>query len=117
MRRVELPGADDGGTKKAVVISYVPLLAGERGRGLSVGDEEFKRLMAEADRCPSGLADACLWMAEGGDVFPVFVLPHAHAIADHLLRQRPPEGGTTRGVPCRYRSSCGLAPPPWGSEG
>jgi hypothetical protein len=86
MRRVKLPGADGSGPKKVVVvISYVPLLAGEPGRVLSVGDEEFKRLMAEADRCPSGLADACLWMAEGGGVFPVFVLPQAHAIADHLL--------------------------------
>jgi hypothetical protein len=85
MRRVELPGADGGGPKEAVVVSYIPLLTGEPGRVLSVGDVEFQRLMAEADRCPSGLADACLWMAEGGGVFPVFVLPQAHAIADHLL--------------------------------
>jgi hypothetical protein len=85
MRRVELPGADSGGPKKAVVVSYIPLLTGEPGRELSVDGEEYKRLMAEADRCPSGLADACLWMAEGGGVFPVFVLPQAHAIADHLL--------------------------------
>jgi len=54
------------------------------GRILSVGDEEFTRRMAKADRCPGGLADACLWMAEGGGVFPVFMLPQAHAIADHL---------------------------------
>jgi hypothetical protein len=85
MRRVELPGADGGGPKKVVVVSYVPLLTGEPGRLLSVGDEEFKRLMAESDRCPSGLADACLWMAEGGGVFPVFVLPQARASAEHLL--------------------------------
>ena len=85
MRRVQLPGSDGDGPTKAVVLSYLPLLTGEPGRVLSVGDEAFKRLMAEADRCPSGLADACLWMAEGGGVFPVFVLPQAHAIADHLL--------------------------------
>jgi hypothetical protein len=85
MRRVELPGSGGDGPKKAVVISYVPLLTGEPGRVLSVGDEDFKRLMAEADRCPSGLADACLWMAEGSGVFPVFVMPQAHADADHLL--------------------------------
>ena len=85
MRRVELPRSDGGGPKKAVVFSYVPLLTGEPGRVLSVGDEEFTRLMAEADRCPSGLADACLWMAEGGGVFPVFVMPQALAVADHLL--------------------------------
>jgi hypothetical protein len=85
MRRVELPRSDGGGPKKAVVFSYVPLLTGEPGRVLSVGDEEFKRLMAEADRCPSGQADACLWMAEGSGVFPVFVMPQAHDIADHLL--------------------------------
>jgi hypothetical protein len=85
MRRVELPGADGCGPRKAVVISYVPLLTGEPGRVLSVGDEEFTRLMAEADRCPSGLAHACLWMADNGGVFPVFVLPQAHGIADHLL--------------------------------
>jgi hypothetical protein len=85
MRRVELPGSDGSGPKKAVVISYIPLLTGESGRVLSVGDEEFRRLMAEADRCPSGQADACLWMAEGGGVFPVFVLPQAQAVADHLL--------------------------------
>jgi hypothetical protein len=60
-------------------------LTGEPGRVLSVGDEGFKRLMAEADRCPSGLADACLWMAEGGGVFPIFVLPQTHATAEHLL--------------------------------
>src|SRR5262249_1300214 len=41
--------------------------------------------MAEADHCPSGLADACLWMAEGGGVFPVFVMPQAQAVADPLL--------------------------------
>jgi hypothetical protein len=68
MRRVELPGADGNGPKKAVVVSYIPLLTGEPGRAMSVGDEEFKRLTAEADRCSSGLADACLWMAEGGGV-------------------------------------------------
>src|SRR5262249_41830818 len=84
MRRVELPGSDGGGPKKAVVVSYVPLLKGKPGRVLSVGDEEFTRLMAEADRCPSGLAHACLWIAEDGGVFPVFVLPQAPAIADHL---------------------------------
>src|SRR5262245_30847369 len=75
MRRVELPGSAGDGPKKAVVISYVPLLTGEPGRVLSVADEEFQRLMAEADRCRSGLADACLWMADNGGVFPVFVLP------------------------------------------
>lgn len=85
MRRVELPGSDGDGPKKAVVVSYIPLLAGEPGRVLSVGDEEFNRLMTEADRLPSGLADACLWMADNGGVFPVFVLPQAHAIAEHLL--------------------------------
>ena len=85
MRRVELPGSDGGGPRKAVVVSYVPLLAGEPGRVLSVRDEEFKRLMGEADRCPSGLADACLWVADNGGVFPVFVMPQAHAIADHLV--------------------------------
>ena len=85
MRRVELPGSGGGGPKKAVVISYVPLLPGEPGRVLSVGGEEFRRLLAEADRCPSGLADACLWMAEGSGVFPVFVMPQPRDIADHLL--------------------------------
>lgn len=85
MRRVELPGADGGGPNKVVVVSYVPLLTGEPGRVLSVGDEDFNRLMAEAGRCPSGLADACIWLAEGVGVFPAFVLPQAHAIADHLL--------------------------------
>jgi hypothetical protein len=84
MRRVELPGSDGGGPKKAVVVSHVPLLTGEPGRVLSFRDEEFNRLMAEADRCPSGLAPACLWMADNGGVFPVFVIPQAHAIADHL---------------------------------
>jgi hypothetical protein len=84
MRRVELPGVDGGGPRKAVVISYVPLLEGEPGRVLSVGDEQFKRLMAEADRCPSGLVDACLWIADNGGIFPVFVLPQAQAIAEHL---------------------------------
>jgi hypothetical protein len=82
---VELPGSDGGGPRKAVVVSYVLLLSGEPGRVLSVGDGEFQRLMAEADRGPGGLADACLWMAKGGGVFPVFVLPQAHAIAEHLL--------------------------------
>jgi hypothetical protein len=85
MRRVELPGSDGGGHRKAVVISYVPLLAGKPGRVLSVGDEEFKRLIAKADRCTCGLANACLWMAEGSGVFPVFVLPQAQAIAEHLV--------------------------------
>jgi hypothetical protein len=75
MRRVELPGADGSGPKKAVVVSYVPLLTGEPARVLSVGDEEFQRLMAEADRCPSGRADACRCMADNGRVFLVFALP------------------------------------------
>jgi hypothetical protein len=85
MRRVELPESDGNDPRKAVVISYVPLLAGESGRVVSVGEEEFTRLMAEADRCPSGLADGCLWVADNGGVFPVFLMPQAHAIADHLL--------------------------------
>ena len=84
MRRVELLGSRGDGPRKAVVISYVPLLTGEPGRVLSFRDEEFNRLIAEADRCPSGLAPACLWMADNGGVFPVFVMPQAHAIADHL---------------------------------
>jgi hypothetical protein len=74
MRRVVLPGAEGDGPTSVAVVGYVPLLAGEPGRVLSAGDEELRRLMAEADRCPGGLADACLWMAEGG-VFPVFALP------------------------------------------
>jgi len=41
--------------------------------------------MREVERCPSGLADACLWIADNGGVFPVFVLPQAHAIAEHLV--------------------------------
>src|SRR5262249_28590073 len=77
------PGSDGDGPRKAIVISYVPLLTGEPGRVLSVGDEEFKRLMTEADRCPSGLADACLWIADNGGIFPGFVLPQA--IAQHLV--------------------------------
>jgi hypothetical protein len=85
MRRVALAGSEGDDPKNVVVISYVPLLAGEPGRVLSVGDEEFNRLMAEADRCPSGLADACLGVADNGGVFPAFVLPQAHAIAEHLL--------------------------------
>src|SRR5262245_19806298 len=35
MRRVALPRSDGGGPKKAVVISYVPLLTGEPGRVLA----------------------------------------------------------------------------------
>src|SRR5262245_20053449 len=85
MRRVELPGSEGDGPQSVIVLSYVPLLTGELGRVLSVEDEEFTRLMVEADRWPSGLADACLWVAEGGGVFPVFVLPQAHAVAEHLL--------------------------------
>jgi hypothetical protein len=85
MRRVELPGSDGDGPRKAVVVSYVPLLKGEPGRVISVGDGEFKRLMAEADRCPSDIAQACLWMADNGGIFPVFVMPQAHAIAEHLV--------------------------------
>lgn len=41
--------------------------------------------MHEADRCPTGLADACLWIADNGGIFPVLILPQAHAIADHLV--------------------------------
>jgi hypothetical protein len=85
MQRVELSRSGADGTKQAIVLSYVPLLTGEPGRVLSVRNREFKRLMAEANRCPSGLADACLWMAEDGSVFPLFVMPQAHVIADHLL--------------------------------
>jgi hypothetical protein len=85
MRRVELPGTGSDGTKQVIVLSYVPLLTGEPGRVLSVGDEEFQRLMAEADRCPSGRADACGCMADNGRVFPVFSLPQVLAVANHLL--------------------------------
>jgi hypothetical protein len=77
MRRVELPGAGGGGPKKAVIVSYISLLKGDPGRVLSVGEDEFIWLMAEVDLRPSGRADACLWMAEGGGVFPVFVMPQA----------------------------------------
>jgi hypothetical protein len=106
MRRAELPRADGGGLKKAVVVCYVPLLTGEPGRVLSVGDEEFQWLMAEADRCPNGLADACLWMADNGRVFPVFALPQVVAIANHLLAcvaNRPGDWFT----PCLFQRQTG----------
>jgi hypothetical protein len=31
------------------------------------------------------MSETCLWMADNGGVFPVFVLPKAHAIADHMV--------------------------------
>ena len=50
MRRVGLPGSGHDGPERVLVYSYFPLLTGEPGRVVSVGDEEFSRLLAETDR-------------------------------------------------------------------
>ena len=67
-----------------VVVSYVPLLTGEPGRTVAVGDPGITALLRQADDCPSGHVEACLWLADGTDVMPIFMMEKAHAIADHL---------------------------------
>jgi hypothetical protein len=68
-----------------LVCGYVPLLSGEPGRVVGIDDPEALRVLAEAQRCPSGQADAVLWVADAEGLYPVFVLEQADAIADHLL--------------------------------
>ncbi len=72
-------------TDHVLICSYVPLLTGEPGRLIRVQDPEFRRVLAEAERCPSGQADAFLWIADTDGIQPVFVLEQADPIADHLL--------------------------------
>jgi hypothetical protein len=90
MRRAVLPGAEGDGPKGVAVVGYVPLLAGEPGRLLSASDEDLKRLMAEADGCPSGQAEEFLWLASHEVAEPIFVLERAAAIAP--ARRRRPSG-------------------------
>ncbi len=68
-----------------LVCGYVPLLSGGPGRVVGIDDPEALRVLAEAQRCPSGQADAVLWVADAEGLYPVFVLERADAIADHLL--------------------------------
>jgi len=67
-----------------VVVSFVPLLQTDLTGCFSLDSAEFERLQRAIDACPSGLADACLWVASDAGVAPVFVLPEARAIARHL---------------------------------
>ena len=69
---------------RVMIVSYVPLLTGEPGRTMSVDDPELAGLLRQADECPGGHIEACLWAADGEHATPVFVMDQAHAIADHL---------------------------------
>jgi len=69
---------------RVAIVSYMPLLTGEPGRCMSVDDPELSELLRQGDDCPSGHIEACLWVADGEDVMPVFIREQAHAIADHL---------------------------------
>src|SRR5262249_26360793 len=80
MQRVELPGSDGSGPKNVVVLSPVPLLAGEPGRLLSIGDEELTRLMAVArGRLENQLSDL---------VFPLKTNAANERLAQHLWAHR-----------------------------
>jgi hypothetical protein len=99
--------------KRAVVVSYVPLLTGEPGQVMDADDPEFHRRLLEIDRGSDGHVDACLWMANAEGVFPTFVLKDAHAVADHLLswaEGRPAEWFALCIAEARGRYVAGLFP-------
>ncbi len=69
----------------ALAVGYIPLHAAAPGRVVGVDDPEALRVLAEAQRCPSGQADALMWVWDSEGRWPVFVMEQADAIADHLL--------------------------------
>jgi hypothetical protein len=69
---------------RVTLFSYVPLLAGEPGRAMSANSPELAAVLADVEACPTGQAEACLWFANDAGVHPVFVIPQAEAIGDHL---------------------------------
>lgn len=79
---------------RVMIVSYMPLLTGEPGRTISADDPELSEMLRQADECPGGHIEACLWAADGEHVTPVFIMDKAHAIADHLSEwseERPGE--------------------------
>jgi hypothetical protein len=65
-----------------IMVSYVPLLVGEAGRS----DLDPKQVSSVLEECPSGQAQACIWLADepGGPLFPCLLIDQAEAIAEHL---------------------------------
>ena len=79
---------------RVVVVSYVPLLPPNSPIISSPGDQAIHTVLQHVEACPDGHVEACLWVAKGDAVMPVFVMERAHAIADHLTQwseQRPDE--------------------------
>ncbi|MDY3555976.1 hypothetical protein R5W24_005123 [Gemmata sp. JC717] len=68
-----------------LICSYVPLLAGSPRRILGAEDPEILTTLEATERCPSGQADAFLWVIDGDGLQPVFAIERADAIAEHLL--------------------------------
>jgi len=65
-----------------IVISYVPLLAGDAG--VTLDPDDAPAIVQFMDSLPDGCADGCIWFMDDGVPCPVFVMPGAREIADHL---------------------------------
>jgi hypothetical protein len=94
-----------------LVCGFVPLLSCGAVRVFGIDDPEALRVLAEAQRCPSGQADAVLWVADVAGLYPVFVLEQADAIADHLLAWSEGRVGDWFALCLSERE--GGSPPPW----
>jgi hypothetical protein len=69
-----------------LVVSYIPLLTGEPGDTIGASPEGLAQLVKFADSLPDGQADAILWgISPEGDPWPIFVLPDADKLFDHLV--------------------------------
>jgi hypothetical protein len=51
---------------------------------LAADSSELSAVLADVADCPDGRAEACLWLRDEAGVRPVFLIPKAAAIADHL---------------------------------
>lgn len=86
-----------------IVVSYVPLLVGEAGATLDLGD--IDNVVKHVDSLPNGSAVGCAWfMGPGGVPFPVLVMPDAKAIANHLTAWA--EGNPVESIEPQVRIGC-----------
>lgn len=71
---------------KMVIVSYVPLLFGEGGEKIDIStSDKINEFASELMKHDYGQVDACLWAANtDGTISPVFVMPRAKEIAQHL---------------------------------
>lgn len=72
----------------AFVVSYVPLLTGRAGAGVSIDSMEVRDVvndvLAEVEKLPDGRVAACIWLSKDNSPYPVLAIENMNQIVDHI---------------------------------